>query len=371
MSKCMIICNTYFQLIVAIQMKLTLKKADYVILALSDHSKKADKTAAALRDTSLFEEVIFLESAVTDHKFHHRNNDIWREPEYILKSVWGESLYPALYEIDKIDELIFYNLALSTLNIFSVLYRKNPALRCSLLEEGILSYRSILTPMKGIRAKLICGMRKLLHKPNPFERASSVYCFYPEFYRGVLKPIALPLLKQDERLLSILRQVFPVDPHASQYDRKYIMLTSVYDFEGGSPVGELELVRKIAALVGQENLLVKLHPRDFRTAYEEEGFLVDRNSDYPWEAVQLSADFSDKILLTANSGSVLSISMITQHSPAVFFLYPFCSMEGNPEMKKTVQNLQEFFSDPAIQNRTVRVSVPEYLAEICEVPENE
>lgn len=253
---------------------------------------------------------------------------------------------------------------MSVINIFSMLYEKNPGMCCSSLEEGIFSYGLIPQKCAGIRAKLTFGAREKLGKQNILDCTSSVYCFYPELYQGSLTPIPIPLFNQNEQLLSILNKIFPISTQTDQYNRKYIMLTSVYDFEGGAPVGEFELTQKIAEIVGKENLLIKLHPRDFRTVYEDAGFTVDRNSDYPWEVIQLSMDFSDKVLLTANSGGVLSISMVMKQKPIVFFLYPFCNMEANPQMAKIVRNIQTILSDPKTQNQLTGVSVPDYLDEI-------
>lgn len=75
---------------------------------------------------------------------------------------------------------------------------------------------------------------------------------------------------------------------------------------------------KVANLVGKDNLLIKIHPRDLRTIYSDNGFNVDKNSLIPWEAIQLSSDFSDKVFLTINSGSVLSGSTMSEKPVKTF-----------------------------------------------------
>ncbi len=138
--------------------------------------------------------------------------------------------------------------------------------------------------------------------------------------------------------------------------KKYFFFTSVYDFEGGEPIGEYELVCKIADLVGKENLLVKTHPRDVRTIYEDEGFIVDKNSDIPWEAIQLSKDFSDKVFLTATSGSVLAGSFMSENPPKTFFMHKCCNVSGNYSAQKTIATIEELLCDEALKDSLRTVS---------------
>ncbi|HEG1241807.1 TPA: hypothetical protein SCN02_002979, partial [Enterococcus faecium] len=82
--------------------------------------------------------------------------------------------------------------------------------------------------------------------------------------------IQIPLVTAGSRTALQLSDIF--NPMIDIYkEKKYIFFTSVYDFEGGEPVGEYELVCKIADLVGKDNLIVKTHPRDVRTIYKDNG----------------------------------------------------------------------------------------------------
>lgn len=51
------ICDTYYQLIEAIQIKLTLFKNEKIDVRISDHSKGASDVAKRLAESSLFHEV--------------------------------------------------------------------------------------------------------------------------------------------------------------------------------------------------------------------------------------------------------------------------------------------------------------------------
>ncbi len=113
------------------------------------------------------------------------------------------------------------------------------------------------------------------------------------------------------------------------YPQKYIFFASVYDFEGEEPVGELEFALALANKVGFDNLLVKVHPRDDVNRFKNVGLNVDKNSQMPWEVIQLNYDFSDSVFITVASTSVLTISLIVDKSPKIYFAHRlFCSQNS-------------------------------------------
>ena len=134
------------------------------------------------------------------------------------------------------------------------------------------------------------------------------------------------------------------------------------DFEGGVPIGEYAVVEQVARLVGKDNLLIKQHPRDPRTLYRDNGFHVDDNSAVPWEAIQLSMDFHDHVLLTATSTAPLS----SYNAPAVCYLYPLCSVSQNSAVHGAVSTLERLLREPSIAGKLRRVHVIRKIEEILD-----
>lgn len=124
------------------------------------------------------------------------------------------------------------------------------------------------------------------------------------------------------------------------------------------------MVCKVADLVGKDNLLVKTHPRDKRTIYSDNGFKVDKNSNIPWEAIQLSKDFSDKVFLTVNSSSVLAGSFMSEKTVKTFYLYKLCNVENNSLAKQGVETLENLLLNNELKKILVNVNV---LADIDSV----
>lgn len=338
MKKRIIICNTYYQLIVAMQLNKTLWEDDDVDIVISDQSKGSDKVYKILSELGVF------------NKVH------WKANSAICRV--GTSFYKTIEKMRYItfglkdpyitdchyDELVFYNADVYTYGIYDKLKRNNPNLVCSRYEEGILSYEDSEFLTKS-RLNFSNKMRKLICKPILDEDTKSFYCFYPEFYKGNLRAIAVPKITNYRIIGEQLKKIFDVDAEKLKIKEKYIFFTSVYDFEGGEPIGETELVQKIADIVGKENLIVKTHPRDVRNAFKQSGISVYEHSEIPWEAIQLNNDFSSKILLTVNSGSVIGANMMIEDKAPAFFLYKCCNYIVNPAAVGTSQMIDRFISE--------------------------
>lgn len=344
--KKIILCNTYYQLIFAMHLNRNLFYEDEVSLVMSDHSKGAKKVCENLNKMNIFKKVNYME--VKWIRAENKRN--------ILKTIVklkNENIFSFVGN-EKFDEFVFYNFDFVTNMLFQKLYKKNKDIKVTRFEEGILTYN--LPISFSIKMKMINIFNNLCRRPILTKKMSGFYCFYPSFYRGILLPIEIEPIKLDREFQEILINSFNLSLDEDSYNQKYIFFTSVYDFEGGEPIGEYELVCKVADIVGKENLLVKTHPRDVRTIYEDNGFIVDKNSDIPWEAIQLSRDFSDKVFLTATSGSVLAGSFMSENPPKTFFMHKCCNVSGNPVAQKSVGTIEELLNDVSLKDSLKTVS---------------
>lgn len=335
-KKILIICNTYFQLITAIQLKCTLKKNDNVTVILSDHSQNTENISKKLNHANVFEKIIFLKCKDLDYGKHRMIDGV----HHIIDGILDQSPIKESFLDQRFDEFLYYNLNMSTVSIYGILRKNNRNMKCSKYEEGILSYDNEFH-MNEIpkRLKLICLIRKLLLKTNLQTVTDKFYCFSPEVYHGNLQIRQIPLIDISGEIKEILLKIFPLE-NALNYNYKYIFFASTLDEEGGDPIGEFRLLQDVRNLVGNDNLLVKIHPRMCKEKYIEAGFHVDINSFIPWEAIQIQCDFSNHIFLTVVSGSVLSINSIIQNPAKTFFLYPLCKESNNTELLRNIKTFE-------------------------------
>ncbi len=325
----LIIANTYYQILFAIQLRKSFFASDDVTLIISDHSNGTQNIVKQLEKIKLFSEVILVESLAFLQK-KRIEPPINHLIDYCFKNKTDSSaLYLSRISNKFFDELLAFNIERYTLNIFSTLSTYNPGLTVSHFEEGILSYNSSLHTAVTFKRQMMDFIRKIQRKAEFTKANRDFYCFYPELYEGELKPVKVPLISDTPETIEIIKSIFDIKDIENSYHEKYIFFTSGLDFEGEHPIGEYEVVCKVADLVGKENLLIKTHPRDKRTIYIDNGFKVDKNSNIPWEAIQLSGDFSDKVFLTATSSAVLAGSFMSSNPPKTFFLYKLCNIKGN------------------------------------------
>lgn len=323
MKDILVFCNTYYQLLVAIQLQMTLKREDRVSVLMTDESRGAEQVAARLGKTGFFHRVFFMNTKVSPEQV-----DTAYKLRMLRGGIFGS--LPADMPRDYVcHELIGFNLDLSTHALYGALYRRNPNIVCNAMEEGLLSYQ--VPESSSSLMNTICKVRRWLGKRNLRTSVKNFYCFNPQVYRGLLNPVQIPRMDRgNQQLRDLLQQVFLPEAQLRPYEQKYIYLPCIYDMEGGAPIGEAALAKELAQAVGQENLLVKPHPRDDANRYLAAAITVDTNAPIPFEVLCILQDLSDKVLITTLSGSVLNVSALLAQPPVSYYAYPLCRIEGNP-----------------------------------------
>lgn len=364
MRRILIVANTYYQLILAMQIKLTICNNDYVCLALSDHSANAESVYERLKRESLFDECIFIRSkgVIQNRRFLQKCKEI------VQLSFFKKNEY-AFYLTDlhslNFDELICYNLEVDTYGIFSILSEHNPQIQYSSYEEGMLSYDNFY--YDSAKFKLIRSLRKTVGKPAIFDRYEKFYCVYPELYHGFLNAVAIPQISmENKRLRNVVAKIFQIKSDMDYSKYKYIYFESVYDTEGRG-IGELNFLLDFAERVGKENILVKKHPRSTVHVFEENGIAVDVNSTAPFEALQLNYDMNACTFVSAMSGSVLSINSVIDNPSSVVMIYPITEYEKYEDMKKFALHVQNVIDQFQKNGKLTHISV---AYTIDELPKN-
>lgn len=295
MRRILIICNTHFQIIVALQLKLTLFMSDEVDIHISDHSLNAASVAARLCQTGLFHEVCYRET-----KAEIAAGNI-RKARGFVDACFGMRRYPVYPDY---DEVLFYNLNIPVYHVADAAKNGSRRTIFSGMEEGILSYGRMAF---GKSPEILDKVRTITNRPQIMRSIARYYCFLPELYRtqgGAIEPVRIPSVHATlDELRKTLVSVFDFNP--TPIPQKYIFFASSSDVDGNG-FGETELVLNLAELLGRENLLVKMHPRDGRSVYRDAGLNVMARSDVPWEVVQFCGVADQSLCMTATSGAFIN-----------------------------------------------------------------
>lgn len=365
MKRMLVIANTYSQLIIAMQMNLTIAKNDEVVLLLSDHTRGTRNICDQLKKNDIFSEVYYIETK--DILALRNKAEIIKDyADMALGNTNRFANYLTEIKNRFFDELIVYNYDVDIIGLYSILYTINKNIRVSLYEEGVLSYTYGVRPTGNMKRNMIKILRNISGRKDISASFHNFYCFYPQLYKGDLIPVSVPHIVAGDECSLQLKLVFSIDSKTLRYEQKYIFFTSVYDFEGEVPIGEFEVVSRLAELVGKNNLLIKTHPRDTRTIYQDNGFSVDANSEIPWEVIQLSKDFSDKVFITVNSSSVLAGSFMTKNPIKTFYMYKCCDISGNQAAQNTAKDIYDLLQTEGLKDILGEVRIAERVEDVIE-----
>lgn len=333
MRKILIAVNTYYQLIMAMQMKQKLFNNDYVSVLMSNHSNNSYNVFKRLRDSKYFDECVFVKSKgiLTNRNLKQKINEIF-ELSFGSKNIYEFYLNDLknLYY----DEYISYNLEVDNYGIFSILSSYNKNLVYSSYEEGVLSYNSFY--YDSLKFKLIRIIRKIIGKSNIFDKYEKFYCMYPELFKGDLKAVEIPAIsKQDEQLKNALCQIFDLKKNNSYSGIDYIYFESVFETEDRG-IGENEIFFDVINRIGKDKILVKKHPRSKVDIFEKMGLKVDLNSSVPFEVIHLVYDLSKCIFLTGVSSSVLGLNCFLEQPSKSILFYPITMYKKDKDLDKYI-----------------------------------
>lgn len=361
MRRIIIWANTYYQLLMAIQMKLSLFKEDYVHLLISNHSNRSENVYKSLREIHVFNDISYIESKGAIQK---RNKKSKFKELFDLSFGKDNEFYYYLDNIEDLmfDEMISFNFEIDTYAVYAILSRYNSKLEYSSYEEGLLSYENIYYDSPKFRC--IRTLRKLVGKSNITDYYTKFYCTHPELYNGKLNTIKIPDIKvEDEFIRSVLAKVFDVKSTIDYRNYKYVYFESIYETEGRS-IGELDLLRALVDHVGKENILVKKHPRSTVLEYEKMGIDVDINSTAPFEAIQINNDMSHCIFVAAASGSVLTVNSMIDNPSEVRLFYPMTRYNNFPDIEKYIMHVDAVVSELKKKGSLQHVRVVSKIDEI-------
>ena len=335
MSRIVWIVNTHYQLIAALRMRLSEQKDDDVTLLLTDQTDRGGRLAGAVRREGLF-------TAVEAVQTRGVCRDSWRSGglgKIARMCGGGGELFSGIPALQRpADALYYHNLDIASHLLFALLSKRNPALRCVRFEEGLFSYRSPEDVSAKFRAAVYLP-RALLAKPNLADRTEAFLCGDPAIYPGRLPARLLPAAPDKAAFAALLARLFGIEEGSLSRPQRYLYFSGAFDFEGGAPIGEIDLIGRVAEHVGKENLLVKVHPRDDPARFTARGLAVEAHSDAPWEALRTVFDLRGHVLLTALSQSVLPDEAAAD-APPVVFLYRLCDLTGNRDAMSAEAHLE-------------------------------
>lgn len=311
--------NTYFQLLVALHLMRSEFRGSVADVILTDHSADSEAVARRLEETGVFRSVFFVRDADGDGASFSA-----KCARYLRSRLFPRSALRGLAPLAEDYDLFLFNNPSLLSHLIALRYRRQAD--CYRFEEGFGTYTRPFLEKKALRAMLI-----RLAFGDLQRNLKGLYLFHPELYAQSAPCPILPMAAfpaGDAAWRELLNGIFDYRPDPLLTSASYIFMEESFRAEG-LDVGDVELVRKLAELLGREKLVVKRHPRSPGNPFAGCGAAVSSAGSVPWEVIQMNLDCRDKTLLTVTSGSVLAGALYLEQPVQVRMLFR-CLPGGSP-----------------------------------------
>lgn len=301
----LILANTPYQIIVAIQLANTEFHNDNVDLLVSDNIAQYETVINRITKCKLFNNVSKLISK--DLK--------WQSWKYtMLSCCYGQNISNRipLLKMKKYDWYLFANTG-GVAECIGTYLNKKKNTQLAMYEDGFVSYtdfykgeiETAIHPA-NLKSKLLYFARK-----RSVAYLSRYYVFNPNLINTWQFPFDIVRIKPiDKDTLPLLNIAFNYT-HTNIFENyKYIFFEESY-FADGKIIGDMEVVEDIAKNVGKENLLIKIHPRNPFNRFAEKGYNTNSDTSTPWEIIALNLNLTNKVLITIASGSSITSYFIS------------------------------------------------------------
>jgi hypothetical protein len=300
------VCCTPFHVIVTLQMVSTLYKNEQNDVFISDHFSSALKIYLNLKEIKNnlnIREVYFV-----------RDKDIsYDTSRFKQRKIKGLLFGEVDQYISDYLDVTYTNLFVFTHSLFSNIlvnyaYKKNRNVKINFVEEGRMTY---LFNSKEYKNKLRNYLDKLFKIFNKrllnIELANSLFLFQPGLYSGDYNKriLKIPNLIETPEIKDILNNVFEYKPQPDFSKVQYIFFDQSFSIDQNKNINEYSIIKTLD-LELNENILIKLHPRDSLDKYSEYEGLVVNNCNFPWELIYLNENLKGKVFITLNSSAVFT-----------------------------------------------------------------
>lgn len=307
----LMICNTVYQILVASWIKTTLLQRDCVDIIISDHMNDYEKIAENMKKANLFNHVMTVESKAYAYAFERHYQT--EKEEKLCKMFPNRELKHYVDLHKRYDALYTSNFDTFVQMLYDALYRRKRSIKLYIFEDGLSTYSkhsqmlyesTKLSKEEAEKAKAcpIFGKRVF------YQHVEAMYVFNPELVEWSTDFSIQQLAHIDcanAAFKQAMNTVFGYENLEDTYSEKYIFFEESFYAETGY-MEDVKLVEQLASVLGKENFLIKIHPRNPENRFAELGYKTNKNTAIPWELIAMNLDVTSKKLITISSTSILN-----------------------------------------------------------------
>lgn len=289
----MVVADSVFELMVTIQVKLTILKDIDTTLVLTDRTAGSEKTAERVRELELFDRVMYVKARAEFPKTTERRH----VPNSVRKMLYRMGCTKEAKDIIG-DWNTYTGFMSSEIDYFSqFMYeavRKNAKLY--LIGENIFAYSGLYENIQDMKRKTVTHF---------LYEIKGTYSYGPVLGETKLENVMqIPSINENrEEYVKIINHIFAYEPHKYVYRNKIIIFEESFSSHGGSD-NLMDIVTALVKEFGHENVVIKRHPRDLEDRFKDMKVQSIEPFSQPWELFVINDDCQECVLLAGNSASV-------------------------------------------------------------------
>lgn len=323
------LCNTVYQVMVALWIKQHHMKDVMSDIIITDHMSNAKEIAKRMKKTKCFEYVTYLETLEIA-----RYRVKWTRKERICYDIFPKAYLNKHINCNfKYSDLFVANFDGFTQMLFNGLSHINNKLKLHLYEDGLSTYCLFERYYNDMRnyygsndGKFKAFLKnKIYKKRNTYDNLDEILVFNPQVMKwnpGCKITEIDKIDPTDAQYKMLINEVFAYEDSIDRYESKYIYFEESF-YADGYKINDVELIQKLAEQVGKENIMIKIHPRNPENRFEKLGYKTNKDTSIPWEVILLNIEnATNKVFVTIASQAILNPIMIFGMQIKAYSLYP-------------------------------------------------
>ena len=304
MKKIIGICNTPLILFTFINLINQIRENKIIVdVVLTDESVGMETNADRIKKIGIFRNVYFIKI-----KDNYKGGNLLKKVKKIfyIYNIQSDVFDKLIYE-ERYDEFFYCLNDIISNQLYYILKTRTPLLKTYKFEEGYTDY---VSTNKDSIIKLFLAFTSKFHNKGILERdIDGYYTYHPEWIHdkyysiSVLKKI-VPINKKNESLIDDLNTIFGYSNQATEFQMPYVFLEESFSIDKAK-IDDFAIIKKIVNIVGNDNIIIKPHPRNDKDRFTEIGVRVS-TCRIPWEIIMLNGDFSNTIFISISSGSIVN-----------------------------------------------------------------
>lgn len=275
-------------------------KADIIV---ADHMTDYEQLADRIKEKDLFENIYTAKIKEYD--------EFWSglsKAGKVINLISRNKIESTIKIDNKYDVFLCTNTDGFQIMFYAYLKRyNNHNIKAGLFEDGLALYSFGEKFLKSNNNYIKGKIKKIFGLNMISEQIKEIYVFRPEcmsWSPNVTVKKIPNINKDDKAFISSLNEIFGYNDMKDDYNKKIIYFESgILDWKDSY---EVQLLNIFSEYVSKEDIMVKIHPRDYDNRFKDKGYCTNNNRYVPWEIISLNRDFDNTILVTVASVSVIT-----------------------------------------------------------------